>query len=146
MNGIEAVPFVWWQSVLAVVGGLLVLYAVLLILLWCYARKHPETLTMKDTLRLLPDLLRLLRSLTADRSLPSGVRIRLVLLLVYLLMPIDVVPDFLPVIGYADDVIIIALVLRSVIHRAGPGTLIKHWTGSTGGLQVVMRLAGSGSR
>lgn len=48
MNGNEAAAFVWWQSLLAAVGVLLVLYAALLILLWCYARKHPEILTMKD--------------------------------------------------------------------------------------------------
>jgi uncharacterized membrane protein YkvA (DUF1232 family) len=74
---------------------------------------------MKEALRLLPDLLTLLRRLTADRALPPGCRIRLVLLLVYLASPLDLVPDFLPVIGYADDVIIVALVLRSVIRKAG---------------------------
>ena len=101
----------------AAVGGVLPVYAVLLLLLWSYARRHPETVAMKDVLRLLPDLLRLLRRLLAVKTLAAGVRIRLALLLVYLLSPIDLVPDFLPVIGYADDVIIVALVLRSVIAR-----------------------------
>ena len=64
-------------------------------------------------MRLLPDVIRLLRRLAADRSAPRGVRIRLGLLLGYLLMPIDLVPDFLPVIGYADDAIIVAIGLRS---------------------------------
>ncbi|MHA7295120.1 YkvA family protein [Arthrobacter sp. HLT1-21] len=144
MNGDEPAAFVWWQSALVVIGGLVALYAVLLILLWCYARKHPDTLTMKDALRLLPDLLRLLRSLAADKSQPAGVRAGVVLLLVYLLMPIDVVPDFLPIIGYADDVIIVALMLRFIIRRAGPDPLVKHWPGNAGGLQVVMRLGGAG--
>ncbi|MHA7277766.1 YkvA family protein [Arthrobacter sp. Hz1] len=144
MNGDEPAAFVWWQSALVVIGGLMALYAVLLILLWCYARKHPDTLTMKDALRLLPDLLRLLRSLAADKSQPAGVRAGVVLLLVYLLVPTDVVPDFLPVIGYADDVIIVALMLRFIIRRAGPDALVKHWPGNAGGLQVVMRLGGAG--
>jgi hypothetical protein len=54
-------------------------------------------------MRLLPDLLRLLRRLATDRALPRGVRIRLALLMAYLAIPIDVIPDFIPVLGYADD-------------------------------------------
>ena len=98
---------------------------------------------MKEALRLLPDLLILLRRLTADRSLPRGIRVRLVLLLVYLAAPIDLVPDFLPVIGYADDAVIVALVLRSVIRKAGPGPLERHWPGTPAGLALIQRLAGT---
>jgi uncharacterized membrane protein YkvA (DUF1232 family) len=134
-----------WETIAAVVGGLLLVYAVLLLLLWAYARRHPETVSMKDALRLLPDLLRLLRRLLADRTLAVGLRIRLALLLAYLLSPIDLVPDFVPVIGYADDVIIVALVLRSVIARAGADTLQRHWPGTPEGLLLVLRLAGLGA-
>jgi uncharacterized membrane protein YkvA (DUF1232 family) len=70
---------------------------------------------MTDALRFLPDLLRLLRRLAADRTVPAGVRAALLLLLAYLLLPIDLVPDFLPVIGYADDVLLVALVLRLTV-------------------------------
>jgi uncharacterized membrane protein YkvA (DUF1232 family) len=132
----------WWEPVLGVLTGVLLVYAVLLVLLWNYARTHPETVTMREALRLLPDLLRLIRRLVADRSVPVGVRVRLVLLLAYLLLPIDLVPDFLPVIGYADDAIIVALVLRSTIRRAGTGPLQRHWPGTPAGLRIVERLAG----
>ena len=116
----------WWDAMIAVIGGVILIYAVLLVLLAVYARKHPETVGMKEALRLLPDLL---RRLTADRTLPRGIRSRLVLLLVYLASPIDLVPDFLPVIGYADDAIIVALVLLPNLqgrNRAGslPGAPI----------------------
>lgn len=133
----------WWDAVIAVIGGIVLVYAVLLVLLALYARRHPETVGMREALRLLPDLLTLLRRLTADRSLPRGIRVRLALLLAYLLMPIDLVPDFLPVIGYADDVIIVALVLRSVIRRAGNEPLERHWPGSPPGLVLIQRLAGT---
>lgn len=126
-------------------GGLLLVYLLLLLLLWRYARRHPETVTMKDALRLLPDLLRLLRRLLADRTLGAGLRIRLALLLAYLLAPVDLVPDFVPVIGYADDVIIVALVLRAVIKRAGEDALRRHWPGTPDGLQLILRLAGLGA-
>ena len=130
-----------WENVAGIVAGLLLAYAVLLVLLWIYARRHPETVTMKYALRLLPDLLRLVRRLAADRTLPAGVRVRLVLLLGYLLLPIDLVPDFIPVIGYADDAVIVALVLRSVLKRAGPGVLERHWPGSPAGLEIILRAA-----
>lgn len=133
----------WWDAAIAVVGGVVLIYAVLLVLLALYARRHPETVGMRDALRLLPDLLTLLRRLTADRTLPRGIRVRLVLLLIYLASPIDLVPDFLPVIGYADDAIIVALVLRSVIRKAGNGPLEQHWPGSPAGLSLIQRLAGT---
>jgi uncharacterized membrane protein YkvA (DUF1232 family) len=131
----------WWDMAIAIIGGIVLVYAVLLVLLALYARKHPETVGMKEALRLLPDLLVLLRRLTADRTLPRGIRIRLVLLLVYLASPIDLVPDFLPVFGYADDAIIVALVLRSVIRKAGPAPLERHWPGTPAGLALIHRLA-----
>lgn len=132
----------WWETLLGILAGLAGMYAVLLLGLWLYARSHPETVSMKDALRLLPDLLRVLQRLTADRSVPRGVRVKLSLLLAYLLVPIDLVPDFLPVIGYADDVIIVALVLRSAIRSAGPEPLRRHWPGTPAGLKVIERLAG----
>jgi len=126
------------------VVGLLVVYGALLLLLWRYARRHPETVDLRDALRLLPDVLRLVRRLAGDRSLPRGVRVRLVLLLGYLALPIDLVPDFVPILGYADDAVIVALVLRSVLRRAGEDALRRHWPGSPQGLAVVLQMAGAG--
>ncbi len=132
-----------WDAFFAVIGGIVLVYAVLLVLLALYTRRHPETVGMREALRLLPDLLTLLRRLTADRTLSRGIRIRLVLLLVYLAAPLDLVPDFLPVFGYADDAIITALVLRSVIRKAGNGPLEHHWPGTPAGLALIQRLAGT---
>ena len=132
----------WWEIALGALAGLVAVYAILLLALWAYARRHLETVGMRDALRLLPDVLRVLRRLAADKSVSRGVRIKLFLLLGYLAFPIDLVPDFLPLIGYADDVIIMALVLRSVIRSAGPDSLRRHWPGTPAGLTVVERLAG----
>ena len=74
--------------------------------------------------------------------MPRGARVRLWLLLAYLASPVDVVPDFLPVIGYADDAILVALVLRSVTRRAGDEALERHWPGTPEGLAAVRALAG----
>jgi uncharacterized membrane protein YkvA (DUF1232 family) len=131
----------WWQVPASVAAGLVLVWLVLVGGLLVGARRDSDQLTLKEALRLLPDVVRLVRSLAADASLPRGVRWRLWLLLAYLLLPIDVVPDFLPVIGYADDAIVIALVLRSVTRAAGPGALERHWRGTPEGLAVVRRLA-----
>ena len=132
----------WWRLLLGVAAGLALVYVVLLTLLWRYARAHPETVGLRDALRLLPDLLRLLRRLVADGTLPAGVRVRVALLVAYLAMPFDLVPDVVPVIGYADDAVVVALVLRSVARRAGADALQRHWPGTPEGLVVVLRLAG----
>lgn len=134
----------WWRAAIGALSGLLLLYAVLLMLLWGSARRHPGTVTARGALRLLPDVLRLLRRLAADRSLPVGVRVRLALVLVYLASPLDLVPDIIPVIGYADDALVLAIVLRSVLRCAGPAALERHWPGTPEGLNVVLQLAGVG--
>jgi uncharacterized membrane protein YkvA (DUF1232 family) len=131
----------WVRLVGAVVGGLLLLWLLLLALLW---RARPDELTARGAVRLLPDVVRLVRRLAADRSLPRGVRVRLWALLAYLLSPIDLVPDVLPVIGYADDVVVVAWTLRSVVRRAGYEAVERHWPGEPAGLAVVSRLAGVG--
>jgi uncharacterized membrane protein YkvA (DUF1232 family) len=127
------------QVVLGVLGGLLLLWLGLVVALWV---TRPDDLRLRDAMRLLPDLVRLLRRLADDDSLPRGVRVRLWLLLGYLAMPIDLVPDFIPVLGYADDAVVVAVALRSVTRRAGPEALERHWPGTPDGLAAIRRLAG----
>jgi uncharacterized membrane protein YkvA (DUF1232 family) len=93
--------------------------------------------------RLVPDVVRLARRLAADRSLPRGVRLRLWVLLGYLVVPVDLIPDFIPVIGWADDAIVVALVLRTVLRAAGPEAIRRHWPGTPHGLAVALRIAGA---
>ncbi len=127
----------WWTISLGVVGGLVLVWAVLAAVLWL---TKPDEYELKEAFRLLPDLIRLIKRLAADPDTPSGVRIRLALLLVYLALPIDLIPDFVPVIGYADDAIIVALVLRSATRRAGPDALATHWPGTPEGLNALKHM------
>lgn len=67
---------------------------------------------------------------------------RLALLLVYLASPIDLIPDFIPVLGYADDAIIVTAVLRSVVRRAGLDRVRSHWPGTDDGFAALTKLTG----
>ncbi len=128
-----------WMVVLGVLAGMGLLWlsvvATLLLL-------RPDHVGVREAVRLLPDLLRLLRGLASDPTLPRGIRWRLLFGLGYLAVPFDVIPDVVPVLGIADDVIVVAVVLRSVARRAGPDALSKHWAGSPQGLAAVHRLCG----
>jgi uncharacterized membrane protein YkvA (DUF1232 family) len=117
--------------------GLALAYLVLLVALLA---TRPKGNLLGEAIRLLPDLLRLLRRLATDSNVPRDARVRLALLLGYLAIPFDLVPDFVPVLGYADDAIIASLVLRSVVRRAGAPLVRSHWPGTDDGLAALARI------
>ena len=125
------------QTLLIVVG---VLVAVWLAFVLFVAIAKPDDTSVRDALRLLPDIVRLVRRLVADRTIPRRTRWPVWALLAYLVFPIDLIPDFVPVLGYADDVIITSLVLRYVIRRAGMAKVEEHWPGTPEGLAALQRL------
>jgi uncharacterized membrane protein YkvA (DUF1232 family) len=127
------------------VARVLIVVAATLVLLWLALIAYvwiakPNAASARDAVRMIPDIVRLVRRIAADRSLPRGVRVRLWLLLGYLAFPIDLVPDVIPGLGYADDVVIAAAVLRSVVRRAGPDAVRRHWPGTDAGLSTLWRL------
>ena len=126
----------WAWPLVGALGGLLLCWLVLMAVLWM---SRPDEMRARELLRLLPDVLRLVRRLAGDGTLPRGVRVRLWLVLAYLAVPIDLVPDFVPVLGHADDAIVVALVLRSVVRRAGAAAVERHWPGTPEGLAAVRR-------
>ena len=126
----------WAWTLVGVLGSLLLCWLVLMAVLWA---TRPDDLRLRELLRLLPDVLRLVHRLASDGTLPGGVRVRLWLLLGCLALPCALVPDFVPVLGHADDVIVVALVLRSVVRHAGPAALDRHWPGTPDGLAALRR-------
>jgi len=130
----------FWLDLLIGAGAALLLAWVALVVALVLARPRGALLT--EALRLLPAVLRLISRLASDPNLPRGVRIRLGALLVYLASPIDLIPDFIPVLGYADDAIIVIAVLRSVARRAGVSAVRAHWPGTDDGFAALARLAG----
>lgn len=136
----------WLDILLAVLGALLVLWLGLIAILWVQAKRAGRDVDWREAARLVPDVIRLIRRLAADRTVPRPTRWWLLGLLGYLLLPIDLVPDVIPVLGYADDVIVVVLVLRHAIRTAGREPIERQWPGSEDGLGSLLALLGMRSR
>jgi uncharacterized membrane protein YkvA (DUF1232 family) len=133
----------WKDVLISLAGALLVSWLALVVALLLI---RPKGNVLRESLRILPDLIRLLKDLATDRTSPKTVRIRLGLLMAYLAFPIDLIPDFIPVLGYADDAIIVVAVLRSVVRRVGIDQVRAQWTGTDDGFNALCRAAGLASR
>jgi uncharacterized membrane protein YkvA (DUF1232 family) len=125
----------------AIIVGLVAAWLALLVLLWLI---RPRGVGARELARLVPDILRLVRDLVTDRSAPRGVRVALAVLLVWLISPIDLVPEFIPVLGPLDDVIVAVVVLRYVRRRLGDEELRRRWRGTDDGYRVLTRFLGGG--
>jgi uncharacterized membrane protein YkvA (DUF1232 family) len=122
------------RGVAGLVLALVVVWALIVVLLWVV---RPRDARLRDLVRVVPDLLRLVRDLIADRSTPMSIRILLVGLVAYLVNPIDLIPEFIPVLGPLDDVIVAVLVLRHVRRRLGEAELRRRWPGTTEGFELL---------
>ena len=89
----------------------------------------------------IPDCVVLFRRLLADRRVPRRAKAALAALLLYLMMPFDLIPDFIPIAGQLDDAILVAAVLAYVARSAGRELIEELWPGSERGLRVVLALA-----
>jgi uncharacterized membrane protein YkvA (DUF1232 family) len=90
-----------------------------------------------------PDCAILFARLVKDPRVPRQHKILLALLVGYLSMPLDLIPDFIPVVGALDDAIIVAVVLRTLFRGAGPEVVREHWPGPQPSLDLMLRLAGA---
>lgn len=89
-----------------------------------------------------PDCAVLFARLARDLDVPRRRRLVLIAVAAYLASPIDLVPDFLPVAGQADDALLVWLALRWLVRGAGPGIVRRHWPGPDASLALLLRLAG----
>jgi uncharacterized membrane protein YkvA (DUF1232 family) len=124
---------------LGVLLAVVALWAVLLVIFWLL---RPKGVPLAELVRVIPDLLRLLRSIITDRQAPLDVRAVLVLLLIWIVSPIDLIPEFLPGIGPLDDVIVAIVGLRYMRRRLGVDDLRQRWTGSAEGFALLTRVVG----
>jgi len=91
--------------------------------------------------RALPDLLRLIAKLVGDPLLPRAAKIALAAAMVYLASPIDLIPDFIPLVGYLDDLLVAALLVDGILNWVDRGLVLKYWPGSPDSLERLARAA-----
>jgi uncharacterized membrane protein YkvA (DUF1232 family) len=92
--------------------------------------------------RFVPDCLILISRLMRDDRVPRRRKLLLAGLLGYLALPFDLVPDFIPVVGQLDDVLIVALVLRRLLRSEGADLVREHWPGPEPSLALLLRVVG----
>ncbi|MGE5829167.1 MAG: YkvA family protein [Micromonosporaceae bacterium] len=125
-----------WLWVLAVaLGCLLATWAALLLL----ARRLPPGLA-RDLARFLPDCLTAVRRLARDPRVPRRAKVAIVVAGLWVASPIDLIPEFLPVIGPLDDVVVVALALRYAARRVPRQALLEAWPGEP---RLLLRLLGA---
>jgi uncharacterized membrane protein YkvA (DUF1232 family) len=127
------------QAALITIAIILGLWAIVVVVVWLAA---PSQASALDLVRLLPDLLRMTAGLARDPATPRSCKVALGGLAVWLASPIDLIPEFIPVIGPLDDIVVTAIVLRWVGRRVGVDPLRAHWPGSDDGFGLVLRLLG----
>jgi uncharacterized membrane protein YkvA (DUF1232 family) len=103
-------------------------------------RSRQEILT--DALLLVPNLAKLLFRLLKDKRIPRKRRLAMTVVAAYVASPLDLVPDFIPVLGTLDDLLVLAFAVDYLLQAAPPGVVEEHWDGSEDALELVRGLAG----
>jgi uncharacterized membrane protein YkvA (DUF1232 family) len=124
----------------AIALALVAVWIALLALFWIL---RPKGASIRELLGIVPDLIRMLRRLIGDRGVPWDVRLVLVGLVAWILSPIDLIPEFIPVLGPLDDVVVAIVALRFVRRRLGTEELRRRWPGSPDGFALLGRVIGS---
>ncbi|HXG40279.1 MAG TPA: DUF1232 domain-containing protein [Candidatus Limnocylindrales bacterium] len=124
-------------GLLVTLGVVVALWAAGVLVIWLH---RPSRELARPALELLPSVVVLVRRLLADRSTPRSARIALAFLALWIVSPIDLVPEFLPGLGPLDDIVVAALVLRWAGRRIGRDRLRVHWPGSPESFQLLERL------
>jgi uncharacterized membrane protein YkvA (DUF1232 family) len=130
----EDVPFFPWGLLLIALG----LYVVAVASLIAAGRREDA----RALAGFIPDCLVLVSRLARDERISRPRRAVLFLVLGYLALPIDLVPDFLPGIGQLDDAVVLGLALRFVVHSGGTEIVREAWPGPEASLTLVLRAAG----
>ena len=94
----------------------------------------------REVATLLPNLARLFKGLIGDPRVPRSSKALLLFGAAWIASPIDLIPEFIPVLGPLDDAVVAALVLRHVLRRAGREVVVEHWRGDPATLERILRL------
>jgi uncharacterized membrane protein YkvA (DUF1232 family) len=125
----------WWVAVAIGVVVMAALYVTLILV----ARRLPPGL-LRDVVSFLPDCVTTARRLRKDPAVPTRARVALVIALLWVVSPIDLIPEFIPVIGPLDDVVVVVLAFRYAARSIPPEVLRAAWPGES---RLLDRLIGS---
>ena len=125
-----------WFRTLAVAAAVLVASWLILILL---ARRLPPG-PMRDLAAFLPDCVTATRRLRKDHRVPRRAKVAMLVAGLWVLSPIDLIPEFLPVIGPLDDIIVVALAFRYAARRVPRDVLLEAWPGEP---RLLLRVIGA---
>jgi uncharacterized membrane protein YkvA (DUF1232 family) len=126
-----------WEWLLLLAVAVAVLYTIAVIALAVAGRDADA----RALARFVPDCVVLFKRLLADPRVEWWRKALLLVVLAYLVSPIDLVPDFIPIAGQLDDVIVVVIGLRVLLRGSGPRLLAEHWPGPRRSLQVILRFA-----
>lgn len=90
-----------------------------------------------DAVYLLPNLIKLLGRLVKDPRVPRRSKVVIGAALAYLVSPVDLIPEFIPVVGFADDVLLVSYAVNHLITVAGEDVVLEHWDGPRDMLELV---------
>jgi len=96
---------------------------------------------VRALLRALPAIVRTITGLAVDPVLPKAAKIALAAAVLYLVSPVDLIPDFIPVLGYLDDLLIAAIIVDGMLNFVNRGLVLKYWPGSPESLEGIARSA-----
>ena len=130
------------ELIIGTIVGLLVLWIASLVLFFVL---RPKDVPVRELLAVIPDVLRLLRSLIRDGAVPADVRLVVIGLIAWILSPIDLIPEFIPVLGPLDDVVVAIVAMRYVRRRVGIADLEARWQGTADGFALLTRVIGAGT-
>jgi uncharacterized membrane protein YkvA (DUF1232 family) len=123
-----------WLVWLGIAVGLMVVSWAVLILL---ARRLPPG-PLRELARFIPACVTTIRRLRRDPRVPRRARVAVVLAGLWVASPVDLIPEFLPVIGPLDDVVVVALALRYAARQVPRQVLLDAWPGETGLLERLI--------
>lgn len=123
----------WWQLIIVAAAMLLGSWVVLVLL----ARRLPPGV-LRELAGFLPNSVRLVRRLRTDPAVPWRAKIAVAIAGLWVLSPIDLIPEFLPVIGPLDDVVVVALALRYAARQVPRETLLAAWDGDPHTLERLL--------
>lgn len=100
---------------------------------------------LRESVLALPNLVKLLARLLNDPRVPTKSKVLVFGTLTYLVVPIDVIPDIIPILGQTEDLLLIAFALNRLIRVAGEDVVLEHWDGSQDVLKLIRNITDVGA-